>query len=450
MRQLQPVLWTKGLILSPQHLQTQDRFFEDNLGFQLAAVSPWPWGFQRLELDIEALPRGELIVTEATGALPDGAVFAVPEADGHVPPRSVLAAWVEDRPTLTAHLALPEPRSNGRNVAILGEDLSTRYVADVIRRRDENTGLAERELQVARKNLRIVFESESLEGYTSLPLTRLTRTPSGEFVVDPSFIPPLLSTGGSPRLLSIVERLVELLITRGSSLSSVRRQRSGNLAHFSVSDVANFWLLFTINSNLPLLRHLAEKRAGHPSELFEAMLGLAGSLSTFSNGTGPRDFPAYNHSDPGPAFIRLEEILSGLLETAVPENCVAKALSPIDQNVHAASLDEDRLLRPSAVYLAIRAKLTPAELVRRAQDLKLSSGDRLQTLIRQGLPGAPLTHIASPPPAVPIRMESQYFEVSRAGSDWAAVVQSRNVAVYAPSDLGEIALELIVLLPERS
>ena len=54
MRQLQPVLWTKGVLLTPQHLQMQDRFLEDLFEFQLSALTFAPWGFHRLIIDREA------------------------------------------------------------------------------------------------------------------------------------------------------------------------------------------------------------------------------------------------------------------------------------------------------------------------------------------------------------------------------------------------------------
>jgi hypothetical protein len=55
MRQMQKVLWTKGTLLTPQHLQAQDRFLEDLVGFQLSSLAFFPWGFSRLEIDPEAL-----------------------------------------------------------------------------------------------------------------------------------------------------------------------------------------------------------------------------------------------------------------------------------------------------------------------------------------------------------------------------------------------------------
>lgn len=450
MRQLQPVLWTRGLVLSPQHLQAQDRFFEDALSFQLAAVSPWLWGFKSLAFDLDALPKGELVVTEATGAFPDGALFSSPDADGRIPPRAIQPLWHADQPTLTAYLALPDTRSDGRNVAMMGEEASTRFVAEVIRRKDDNTGLAERELQVAQKNIKLLIEGESLEGYSVLPAIRLLRTPSGGIAEDPSFLPPMVSTAGSARLQALAERMAELLASRGSSLAALRRQRSGALAHFSVSDVANFWLLYTVNGNQPTFRHLADRRGGHPSELFENMLTLAGSLSTFATSFSPRDLPSYQHGDAGPGFDLLEKTIRELLEKAIPEHCLAITLKRVDDNTQAASLDDERLLRPVAVYLAVRSDLTPADTAHRIPThLKISSMDAVPGLIRQALPGARLTHAPSPPSAVPMRLDSQYFEIDRSGAEWQSIVRARNLAAYAPSELGRLTLELVVLLPER-
>ena len=102
MRQLQPVLWTKGLVLAPQHLQMQDRYFEDQLGFQLASLTRWPWGFSRLRLDDGALAAGTFKILEAAGAFPDGMVFDVPQSDSTIPPRTVAEVWTADEATRRA------------------------------------------------------------------------------------------------------------------------------------------------------------------------------------------------------------------------------------------------------------------------------------------------------------------------------------------------------------
>ncbi|MEQ9569524.1 MAG: type VI secretion system baseplate subunit TssK, partial [Longimicrobiales bacterium] len=78
---MQPVLWTKGVLLSPQHLQIQDRFLEDLVAFRLSAVAAWRWGFASLTLDPEALPDGMVAVDAARGVFPDGLAFDVPASD---------------------------------------------------------------------------------------------------------------------------------------------------------------------------------------------------------------------------------------------------------------------------------------------------------------------------------------------------------------------------------
>jgi type VI secretion system protein ImpJ len=452
MRQMQPVLWTKGVLLSPQHLQTQDRFLEDLLQFQLSTLAFAPWGFQRLELDREALAGGSFAVSSAAGIFPDGLLFDFPGPDAAPAPKPLEDCWGPDQQTLDVHLAVPEYRDGGFNVAVAARDRAARYQAEVLLRRDENTGLAEKPIQVARKNVRLLVEGESLEGSTTLRVARVRRAPSGEYELDPHFVPPLLDLGASDYLLAILRRQVEILTARSTALAGTRRQRNQSLADFSITDVANFWLLYTINTHFPGLRHLYEVRRGHPAVLYEAMAALAGALTTFSTRLHPRDIPAYDHANPEPVFTELDALLRELLETVVPANCVSLPLRPLPQapTVHAVALDEDRYFAAPQLYLAVGAQLPPQELVQRAPHaFKVSSADNIERLIRQALSGMPLTHVPNPPPAIPVKLNHQYFRLDRTGADWDAVQRARNLAVYVPEDVPGAQLELVIVLPPK-
>ena len=78
MRQLQPVIWMKGTCLSPQHLQSQDRFIEDSLRFRVESLAANAWGFLKVRVDQEALGAGVFAVTEASGIFPAGLLFDFP------------------------------------------------------------------------------------------------------------------------------------------------------------------------------------------------------------------------------------------------------------------------------------------------------------------------------------------------------------------------------------
>ncbi len=456
---MQPVLWTKGVLLSPQHLQTQDRFLEDRLHFQLSGLTFAPWGFAKLRLDHEALAGGTLAIAEASGILPDGLLFDMPESDPLPEPRALAGCFAPDQTEIDAWLAIPEYHPGGRNVSADGAPdgaaHGTRYGAEVLLRRDENTGLAEKPIQVARKNFRILVDGDAMEGHSLLRLARIRRSATGALELDPRFIPPLVDIGASDALVAIVRRLVEILSARSGALAGTRRQRNLGLADFSIADVASFWLLYSVNSAFPELRSFLESRRGHPESLYTAMLSLAGALTTFSRQLQPRELPVYEHDDLTTCFARLDEQLRTLLETVVPAGCVSIPLRLSQPSIYAAALDDDRYLSAPELYLAVAAGAgggaagAPASaLIQRApQKIKISAAGRIDHLIRQALPGIALTHTPDPPAAVPIKVDHHYFQLARSGPEWDAVVAARNLAAYVPADFPTPELELIVVLP---
>ncbi|HWA59199.1 MAG TPA: type VI secretion system baseplate subunit TssK [Gemmatimonadales bacterium] len=449
MRQMQPVLWTKGALLTPQHLQTQDRFLEDQLQFQLSTLAFCPWGFSQLEINREALSGGALALTRGAGRFPDGLLFDFPDSDVAPPPKPLDTAWEPDQTTLDVFLAVPEHRPAASNVSAAQKDRNTRYLAEVQLRRDENTGLAEKPIQVARKNLRLLVEGETLEGHSVIKVARVRRGAAGEMTLDSQFVPPLLDTGASDYLLAIARRLVEILSAKSTALAGTRRQKNQSLAEFSISDVASFWLLYTINTHSPLLRHLFEVRRGHPAQLFEAIAALAGALTTFSTTVHPRDLPVYDHSDLTGCFTSLDQIVRTLLETVVPANCVSLPLRQVQPSVYATAVDQDKYFKAPGLYLAFSAELNPADLLRKVPQLvKVSSADKIDRLIKQALPGVALTHVPNPPSAIPVKVKHHYFQLSKSGPDWEAMALARNLAAYVPQDFPAPELELVIVLPQ--
>lgn len=257
------VLWSKGLVLSPQHLQAQDRFLEGLVGAQRWLVF-CPWGYRRLEFDHEALAGGVVKIVSAAGIFPDGLVFDIPGADAAPFARRIDDAFLADQTRLLVHFAIPERRPGARNVSPESAGAGTRYRADIVPRRDENSGLSERPIEVARKNLKLLAGAESLEGHSTLAAACVIRKPGGGFEFDEQFIPPLLDISAAHNVLTLTRRLVELLAAKSGELSAIRRHRNRGLAEFGISDVANFWLLYTVNSHLPGFRHLLDTKRGTP------------------------------------------------------------------------------------------------------------------------------------------------------------------------------------------
>ena len=449
MKRLEPVIWTKGTFLSPQYLQLQDRFLENVLQFHLESLSFRPYGFRSLQISQEALAAGSLHIASASGILPDGLLFDIPASDGGPPLKQLAEAFEQDQNSMDLYLAVPQYRERGLNVGTSARQSAARYRAEIELFRDENTGLSEKPVQIARKNLRLLVEGEVLEGYSSLRVARVLRTEVNTFQLDPRFVPPLLDFQASDYLTSIARRLVEILSARSSSIAGLRRQKNQSLAEFTAADIANFWLLYTVNTAFPTFRHLFETKHGHPEALFSAMLSLAGTLTTFSTKINPRDLPPYDHDDLGACFTDLDEKLRLLLETVVPSNFVSLPLKLVRPSIYATSIDNDKYLTNTKIYLAISAETSQAEIVGRTPDLvKICSNDHIDHVVQFALKGVPLTYVASPPKVIPVKLNYQYFSLSQSGVSWDAIQRARNLAAYVPAELPNPQLELIILLPQ--
>jgi type VI secretion system protein ImpJ len=448
MRQLQPVIWSKGTFLTPQHLQVQDRFTESMLEFRIGSLNFCPWGFSSLQLDQQALAGGNFGITSAVGLLADGLPFDIPNSDPPPPVKALAGYFSPEQDSLDVFLAIPEYRARGRNNSFDPAKGDTRYRTEVGTVRDENTGLSEKPIQLARKNFRLLVEGESRQGHTALRVARVVRSPAGVLQLDERLVPPILDISASNYLMGMLRRLVETLSAKSTLQSGLRRQKNQSLADFTAGDVANFWLLYTTNTWFPVLRHLFETKRGHAEQLFSAMTSLAGALTTFSHTYQPHDFPTYNHDDLGPCFKRLDEMIRELLETVVPKNFVSLPLKLAQPFIYATALADDKYFLNTKMYLAIAADMKEADLIKKTPQLiKVGATTQIQTLVSQALQGIKLTHTSTPPGSLPIKLNYQYFSLNQSGEFWDAIARARSLAAYVPADFASPQLELIILLP---
>jgi len=200
---------------------------------------------------------------------------------------------------------------------------------------------------------------------------------------------------------------------------------------------------------LPVFRHFLESTNIRPELLFSELSDLAGALTAFSSKIAPKDLPAYTHEQLGACFSELDRMIRVMLETVIPSNFVALPLKMVKDTIYATSIDKDAYFVGSRFYLAIAADIRDADLIDRSQKLlKASSANQLETLIRSALAGLRLQHVPTPPRSIPVKLRHQYFAIEQGGPLWEAVLRARNFAVYAPSDILNPQMELIILLAQ--
>jgi len=447
-KHLSRVVWSEGMYLTPHHFQVQSRYFEDSIHFASSALLYEPWGFAGLGLDSEALRNGTAALLHARGILPDGLPFQMPDCDPLPPARNVADLFPPSREKLTVLLAIPERNPNGANcLQASGEKGRARYMAESKQVVDETTGHDEKSVQVGRKNFSLLFDTEPQDGFLTMPLARIMHDGTGHLIYDPEFIPPLTTIAASGRLIRILKRLVEILDEKSASLSKGSASRARNWAEYSTRDVAQFWLLHTVNSALAPLREIYTGRRVHPEPLFVQMLRLAGALCTFAIESHPRDLPVYNHGDLAGCFGALDHHIRMHLETIVPTNVISIPLQKSENYYYEGEIADQRCLGRAQWVLSIRSTAGDVKTISKAPQLvKICSKLFVPKLVERALPGMALVHLPVPPSSISTRLESHYFSVSRSGPCWEHIVQTRQVGIYVPGELPDPELELLVVL----
>jgi type VI secretion system protein ImpJ len=292
-----------------------------------------------------------------------------------------------------------------------------------------------------------VLDVEDREGLILLPIARILRDSNGNLVFDPSFIPPCLATSASERLLMMVRTLVDILEEKSASLAMARRGAAAARAGYSTEDVAAFWFVHTINASLSVLRHLYLAQRCHPERLFVELSRLAGALCSFGLESHPQSLPVYDHEDLGGCFSALDVHIRRHLELVVPSNCVVIPLQQSGRNFRVGQVIDQRCLDRARWILAVRAEMGETDLIAKGPRLiKVCSRELLPDLVKTALSGLPLAHLPVPPSAIAPKVEFQYFGLSRVGSCWEHIVQTRGVGVYIPDELPNAEIELLVAL----
>ncbi len=448
MNPIQKVLWSEGMFLTPHHFQQADRYVESLMSRRLAAVRPLGWGVCRLQASAEAAANGEFVLSRCSAILPDGLAVDAPDLDPLPPSRAIESAFDPKKGSLGVYLASPlaRPGAVACSADGAGDGRPARYHRRAATVADDNTGSGDREIAVAAKTLRILFEGEPQDDYVALRIAEVGRSAAGKYVLSEAYVPPCLNLSASPVLTGLLRRVLEMVSAKSADLAAARRQRSQGLVEFTMSEAANFWFLHTVNAYIPLLMHLHAHPEGHPEEVFLALAQLAGELTTFASEGHPKDLPLYAHESPGEPFAAMEKRILDLMGTIIPTRCTPIPLERVRESLFTGKLRDDRVVEAGQLYLAVLADVPEEKVIREVPlKAKVSSSDRVDQLIAAAIRGLLLRHLPTPPTEIPVQPGRQYFQLEKSGEHWEAVKKSRSISFYIPPEFKGLKLELMAV-----
>jgi type VI secretion system protein ImpJ len=443
------ILWSEGVTLRPQQFQQQDRYHEGRLHRITTATHPHLWGVRSIQWNKEGLANGILRADAMSLIFQDGETYDAPDTD--VLPTPVdLTALPATEETFTFYAALPLFNGHGGNLTGMEKaGVHARYFQTELETADLYTQALHSRVVYLTKQVELLSHLTPRSSYVNFPVIRLRRIPSGGFDVDPAFVAPSLSISAADPLLRQLDALMQKLRAKIDALYADQREQSKDVIVVQSGDASSFWLLHTISAACTSLTHYANCKAMHPERLFLELLNLAGGLMAFSKKYSTNDIPAYEHGEPGPAFVKLEAIIRDLVDTVISSKYLSILLTqtPGRPSYFEGSLP-DAVDHQTLLCLGVRADMPALELVAAVPNrFKIGSPDDVGRMVASALPGVELVHMPQVPSTVPIRPNTYYFSLASKTTLYENMLKSQAVTVYVPSGIRELKVEMFAVMP---
>ena len=333
------VMWQEGMLMRPHHFQQQQRYndYLDNQRFR--AMNDLSWGFTELTLNNELLAQGKIMIDSASGTLPDGTVFSIPDQDAL--PDPLHPQNFPDERSRNIYLALPVA-SDVRNEISDGRRIG-RYRLNYADVRDLHSEEGDaRTLTLGQLTPRIMSGAEDMSAYITLPLCRISnRHADGSLTLDDDFIPSCQNIQVSKKLRVYLKEVQGAIGGRASDLA----YRIGSTAQSGIADVAEFMMLQLLNRNQTRFTHRARRSQLHPEDFYLDLAGLLGELMTFTEPSRlPCPLDVYDHHDLTKTFKTLLQPL----ETGMQMMRVADSRWPESLQQQQASTQWNEALKTRA------------------------------------------------------------------------------------------------------
>ncbi|MEY4508358.1 MAG: hypothetical protein RLZZ450_480 [Pseudomonadota bacterium] len=451
---LQRIVWSEGMLISPQHFQQQDRYHERLLHERLCTAVPHGWGLSSLELDEGALAGGSVSVRSLSGVLPGGTAVCFRAGQPEAAPARAIEPhhFPAHAETLDVFLALPLERAHGGSYARLEAErgrarfvVDTRSVLDVVSSEPDEA----RTVDFARRCWVLLFGGEVSEDYESIKIAELVRDRAGALCYSATYVPPSLRLGVSPLLYEGIRRVLAASVAKRRAVADELRHRDHATVEFAADEVTRYLALHALSGAIPVLKHLLDADVASPFQAYSVLVQFVGQLGVFSVDEDPTRLPPYVHLDMRSTFEPLLAKLMSLLQLAAAARVLTVPLESRVDGMHLGRLLAPELLEPSvrfvlAVHSAVPEQTTYELLPRVA---KLAAWTEIPRYLNAAVSTVLLTASRRPPREIPVRADKQYFLLHAEGAVWRHIMHERTIAVHLPPpfDHATTSLELLAI-----
>jgi type VI secretion system protein ImpJ len=382
------VLWSEGMLLSPQHLQQNDIYWQKQMRARMASLDPDFWGLHGLEINERALADGVLIMKSLRAVLSDGLLVEYRQQVG--------------QPDLLLPLkdCLPSDGSAQRiwiGVASRADDAARQ---DGVKQRyeqlpgtpvmDENTGGNPLSVARLRPSLSLLASKQMPSGYSACPLLEVARDIGGHYVLG-SYHPPAPRLGASAFLdkVSLMRRLLEQARAVWEKVRELGGQRDDaeEEAFLSQESRQHLGVARLLAGALPHFDVVAGSPECHPRDAYHSLALLVGRVAAIGGNPLPPQLTPYNHDDCEPQFSLALDYVTRKL-ALVNTDLERLPFARLGDAGFARRLPDGAQADKLVIELKPRAGQGIKELQAWLANARIGSDDLMSTLRLRRMPGA--------------------------------------------------------------
>lgn len=452
MKAPQHVVWSEGMLMSPQHLQAHDRYHESLLANRLRVLNPYDWGVLSLEIDPVALTAGQLRLARFSGIMPGGVVVSFEGGEvGVPPPRAVNEHLPPTARELAVYLAVPRARDGASCYADEGtaEAEKSRFLVSPQELVDATSPGSPVEVLFAQPNAVLLFGDEPSDDFDTIQIAEIIRNAAGQLVESGTYIPPCLRYGASSWLVGQIRELLARLVVKQRALA-VRQQRNITAAELTAAEISRQLQLYAVSASVPGLKWIADAPDTSPQAAFLELTELAGRLAAFKDGADLSALPKFDFTDLRACFTGLVELLNELIDPIARDPVITIPLA-VSREAGIPGLlvgrIEERVVRGAQLFLVVRGELTEAQVAQVPSSVKIGSSTNIRELIRTATPGVSLERTHLPPRDVIVRRGTFFFRLAQPDPNWPRIFADKSLAIYrpSPSAFDRVEIELIAV-----
>jgi type VI secretion system protein ImpJ len=438
------VFWSEGLFLRPHHLQQSDRYLEHLVEKRVRHVTPYPWGFDQLEIDQDLAQQSKFGLRRGSGMMPDGTPFDLP-GDSPFPEAIEVPDGAAGQ---IAWLMMPLAAPNTREVDEPAAESASRYIRSAETFIDSTSSLRiEEEVEIALPRLSFELRKTSKPGYMGLGIARILEVRDKNILFDERFVPPMLVCSAHPVIDGWLNRIIGWIEAKLEELARYAVDPSSGGGLQSV----DYFVLQLLNRQIPALIHLRRSGYVHPERLYDELLRLAGELATFATSERrARDYPAYDHDNLENVFAPLVRDIQEFLSARLGRRAIRLEIIERAQNAFVSPIRDRSLFRNATFVLEVAARRPLVEIQNDFPHLfKVGPNTKMNEIVHANLPGIPLVHLPTPPPHIRAITDHVYFYLDRKSALWPDFSAAASIGMHFSGDWPELELYLWAILEDR-